>query len=62
MNDGRIPIHNNVAAAITAVFVAGPPRTSSGLSDPYFINSSAEIRRELTYSVSIKSATTKGFL
>jgi hypothetical protein len=62
MNDGRIPVRNNEAAAKTIVFVICQHRTSSGLSDPQFINSSAELRRELTYSVSIKSATTKGYL
>jgi len=46
----------------TSVFVICQHRTSSGLSDPQFINSSAELRPDLTYSVSIKSATTKGFL
>jgi hypothetical protein len=54
--------HNYITAANTIVFVICQHRTSSGRSDPQFINSSAETRRELTYSGSIKSATTKGFL
>jgi len=71
MNDGRIPVrnmkppqckHNYKVTAKTIVFVICQHRTSSGLSDPQFINSSAEIRPDLTYSVSIKSATTKGYL
>jgi hypothetical protein len=54
--------HNYKVTANTSVFVICQHRTSSGLSDPQFINSSAEMRLELTYSVSLKSATTKGFL
>jgi len=58
----RTCLQQQSSGSNTSVFVICQHRASSGLSDPQFINSSAEMRLGLTYSVSIKSATTKGFL
>jgi hypothetical protein len=44
------------------VFVICQHRTSSGLSDPQFINTASNIHRQLAYAAAIKSVITKGFL